>query len=83
MQYVPRSLVVTQSELSGKTTIEAAPDSEQAAIYRELAKRVDEHTNSAIPSPLEPNELKDWAAKWADTLVAIESGEVRDAGGAI
>ncbi|MDR2351896.1 MAG: AAA family ATPase, partial [Deltaproteobacteria bacterium] len=41
LQYVPRSITVTQSELGGKTTIEAAPDSEQARIYRELAKRVE------------------------------------------
>ncbi|MDR2197791.1 MAG: nitrogenase iron protein [Coriobacteriales bacterium] len=78
MQYVPRSITVTQSELSGKTTIEASPQSEQAEIYRELARRVDAHTESATPEPLEPGELKDWASKWADTLVAIESGEVRD-----
>jgi nitrogenase iron protein NifH len=32
MGYIPRSLTVTQSELMGKTTIEAAPDSEQAAL---------------------------------------------------
>jgi nitrogenase iron protein NifH len=78
MQYVPRSITVTQSELSGKTTIEAAPSSEQAEVYRVLARRVDEHTASTVPAPLEAGELRDWAAKWADTLVAIESGEVRD-----
>ncbi|MDR2106561.1 MAG: nitrogenase iron protein [Coriobacteriales bacterium] len=77
MQYVPRSITVTQSELNGKTTIEGAPQSEQADVYRELAKRVDEHTQSTVPQPLEPNELKDWASSWADQLVAIESGEVR------
>jgi nitrogenase iron protein NifH len=77
MQYVPRSITVTQSELSGKTTIEAAPDSEQAEIYRELARRINDHTESTVPQPLEPTELKEWGAKWADTLVAIESGEIR------
>jgi nitrogenase iron protein NifH len=77
MQYVPRSITVTQSELNGKTTIEGAPQSEQADVYRELARRVDEHTQSTVPQPLEPNELKDWASSWADQLVAIESGEVR------
>jgi nitrogenase iron protein NifH len=30
MEYIPRSLTVTQTELQGKTTIEAAPKSEQA-----------------------------------------------------
>jgi nitrogenase iron protein NifH len=83
MQYVPRSITVTQSELSGKTTIEGQPNSEQAKIYRELAKRVDEHTQSTVPQPLDSQELRDWAAKWADQILAIESGEVRGIAGGI
>ncbi|MGD0154066.1 MAG: P-loop NTPase, partial [Thermacetogeniaceae bacterium] len=35
--YIPRSVTVTQSELLGKTTIEAVPESEQAKIYTKLA----------------------------------------------
>lgn len=77
MEYVPRSITVTQSELKGKTTIEAAPDSKQAQIYRSLALAIDEHTESTVPSPLSPQELRDWAARWADQLVAIETGEIR------
>lgn len=76
MQYIPRSLTVTQSELKGKTTIEAQPNSAQAEIYRELARKIDAHTQSAVPSPLEPQELRDWADQWADLLVRIEAGEV-------
>jgi nitrogenase iron protein NifH len=83
MQYVPRSITVTQSELSGRTTIEANPDSKQATVYRDLAKRIDEHTDSTVPAPLEPNELKEWASVWADQLVAIEAGEVRGEANAI
>jgi nitrogenase iron protein NifH len=79
MQYVPRSITVTQSELSGKTTIEGAPQSDQAKIYRELAKRIDRHTESTTPSPLDAQQLRDWAAEWADQILAIESGEVRTA----
>jgi nitrogenase iron protein NifH len=77
VEYVPRSVTVTQSELAGKTTIEAAPNSEQAQVYRELARRIDEHNDSTVPAPLSPTELKEWGAAWADQLVAIESGEVR------
>jgi nitrogenase iron protein NifH len=79
MQYVPRSITVTQSELSGKTTIEGAPHSEQAKVYRELAKRVDAHTESTSPLPLDAQQLRAWAAEWADQILAIESGEVRTA----
>ncbi len=78
MEYVPRSITVTQSELSGRTTIEAQPDSEQAKVYRNLAKRIDEHTQSTVPSPLDSEQLKEWAAYWADQLIAIETGEIRD-----
>lgn len=74
VEYVPRSVTVTQSELQGKTTIEAFPDSEQAAVYRSLARKIDEHTQSKVPEPLDTQELRDWAAKWGDTLLAMESG---------
>jgi nitrogenase iron protein NifH len=83
VQYVPRSLTVTQCELKGKTAIEAAPDSDQARVYRELARRIVDHEVSHVPSPLEPSDLRAWAAGWADQLVAQESGEVRDLRAAI
>jgi len=77
IEYIPRSVTVTKSELQGKTTIEAFPDSEQAAVYRRLAEKIAAHTESANPSPLDVHELRTWAAGWADLLVAMESGEVR------
>lgn len=83
MQYIPRSITVTQSELNGKTTIEAQPDSAQARVYRELAKRVSEHTESMTPNPLSLQDLREWAAKWSDQILAIESGEVRTVAEAI
>jgi nitrogenase iron protein NifH len=80
MQYVPRSVTVTQSELKGKTTIEAAPDSNQAKIYIELAKRIAAHENSMTPSPLDAAELREWAAEWSDKLLALEAGDITDKG---
>jgi nitrogenase iron protein NifH len=79
IEYIPRSVTVTQSELQGKTTIEAAPDSEQAKIYTRLADKIAGHTESKAPSPLEIKELREWAAEWADHLLAVEAGEVRGA----
>ncbi len=76
MQYVPRSITVTQSELKGKTTIEAAPDSQQAQVYRQLAERIISHEESKVPSPLELDELRQWAAGWSDKLLELESGVV-------
>ena len=75
--YVPRSVTVTQSELQGKTTFEAAPDSEQAKVYQQLAARIASHTDSKAPTPLDIKDLREWAAKWADQLLAMETGEVR------
>ncbi len=77
VEYVPRSVTVTQAELQGKTTIEAAPNSEQARIYKSLATKVIETTESKVPAPLEISELREWAATWADQLLAMETGEVR------
>ncbi len=77
--YVPRSVTVTQSELQGKTTIEAAPDSEQAKVYQRLAERIAGHSDSKTPTPLDVKDLREWAAKWADHLLALETGEVRSA----
>lgn len=77
VEYIPRSVTVTQAELQGKTTVEAAPGSAQAKIYSQLAKKIVETTESKVPSPLETAELREWAAKWADQLLAIETGEVR------
>ncbi|MDF2987748.1 MAG: nitrogenase iron protein [Eubacterium sp.] len=77
VEYVPRSVTVTQSELQGKTTIEAAPDSKQAQVYKSLAAKIAGHEESKVPSPLEVSELRQWAAKWGDYLLALETGEVR------
>lgn len=77
MEYVPRSVTVTQCELQGKTTIEGAPNSEQAKVYTRLAQKIADHTESKVPSPLGVQELREWAAKWADQLLALETGEVR------
>jgi nitrogenase iron protein NifH len=77
VEYVPRSVTVTQSELQGKTTIENAPNSEQAKVYMRLAQKIADHTESKVPSPLGVQELRDWAAKWADALLELETGVIR------
>ncbi|MDR1159193.1 MAG: nitrogenase iron protein [Syntrophomonadaceae bacterium] len=79
VEYIPRSVTVTQSELQGKTTVEAAPDSKQAQVYKKLAEKIANHTESKVPEPLGIEELRNWAAKWGETLLALQSGEVRSA----
>lgn len=77
VEYVPRSLVVSQSELYGKTVIEANPKSGHADIYRNLARYIAESNETGIPKPLNVNELRDWAKEWGDRILEVESGIVR------
>lgn len=81
--YVPRSLVVSQSELYGKTVIEANPESEHTNIYRSLAKYIAENEDLVVPNPLGAAELRDWAREWGDKIYQIESGVVGEPAEAI
>lgn len=74
--YVNRSIVVQQSELYGKTVIEANPTSEQADIYRNLAKHIAENEDLVVPNPLGVSELRDWAREWGDKIYNLETGVV-------
>jgi len=78
IEYIPRSVTVTQSELQGKTTIETSPDSAQAKVYMSLAEKISRHTESKTPAPLEVQELRDWASKWGKYLLALETGTIRE-----
>lgn len=75
--YVPRSLVVSQSELFGKTVIEANPTSGHADIYRGLAKYIAESEDLVVPNPLGVSELRDWAREWGDKVYQTETGVVQ------
>jgi nitrogenase iron protein NifH len=76
--YVPRSLVISQSELYGKTVIEAKPDSEHAAIYRELARNIADNENLVTPNPIGANNLREWARNWGDKVYSLETGVVSE-----
>lgn len=47
--HIPRDKTVQQAEFQGKTVIEAFPDSKQAEVYRELAKRIMANTKVYVP----------------------------------
>jgi nitrogenase iron protein NifH len=76
VEYIPRSVTVTQCELQGKTAIEAAPDSEQAGVYLSLADKIAAHTQSKTPAPMGVQELREWAGVWGKRLLAAERGEI-------
>lgn len=79
---IPRSLIVRQCELYGKTVIEASPLSNQSYFYRRLANQiVDESRTLAVtrqPHPFSREQLRTWAREWADRLFALENGLVTD-----
>jgi nitrogenase iron protein NifH len=52
VEHVPRSSKVQEAESRGKTVIEAFPDSEQANVYKRLAKKVLENPYIYIPEPV-------------------------------
>ncbi len=68
-EYVPRSLTVTKCELKGRTVIEGDPDSEQADIYRKLAKKIVSNQDRYVPAPLEVNQLTTWAESWSERML--------------
>ncbi|MDR1902352.1 MAG: AAA family ATPase [Treponema sp.] len=72
--YVPRSLTVSQSELYGKTVIEASPESEHAELYRKLAKTIAENEDLVVPSPIGAQDLRSWARDWGDKIFKLEQG---------
>ncbi|KMT20965.1 AAA family ATPase [Clostridium cylindrosporum] len=76
--YIPRSLVVSQSELLGKTVIEANPGSPHADIYRNLAKYIAESDDLAVPNPLNVTDLRNWAKDWGDRIYDNETGVVKE-----
>jgi nitrogenase iron protein NifH len=79
-EYVPRSDTITRSELLGQTAVEYDPDSEQANVYRSLARTLLQNELKYVPKPLEAGELKEWAESWSDRLLA-EKNDVRSGPG--
>jgi len=53
---VPKSPLIIKSDFKGKTLMESYPDSEEAAIFRNIADSIIElgEDNTTIPTPIEP-----------------------------
>jgi len=69
IQFVPRSPTVTKCELDGMTTIEGAPNSPQAEVYRELARKVINNENKYVPKPFDADDLMSWGSTWITRLL--------------
>lgn len=49
IEHIPRDKVVQSSELQGKTVVEAYPNSEQAQVFRKLARKILNNKKNHIP----------------------------------
>jgi len=52
VQFIPRSPVIQACELEGRAVVEHSPKSEEAGIFRQLAKEVMGNTSRVIPTPI-------------------------------
>lgn len=69
IDFVPKSLVISQAELHGKTAVEAYPDSKEAEKYRNIAKKIISDETVTTPNPMDVITLRDWAKGWGDKIL--------------
>ncbi len=59
IHFVPRDNEVQRAELRRQTVLQYNPEHNQAAEYRELARKIAENTNLVIPTPITTDELEE------------------------
>ena len=59
IHFIPRDNVVQHAELRRMTVIEYSPEVQQAADYRELARKIHENDKKTIPTPITMDELEE------------------------
>ncbi|MDY6865195.1 MAG: nitrogenase iron protein NifH [Halobacteriota archaeon] len=62
--FIPRSDFVQKAELQGKTVVEAFPGSNQAEVYKTLARRVLNNKDLVVPDPIELEDIIDIIKKY-------------------
>ena len=75
---IPRSQILRQCELYGETVIEIAPKSNQATIFRRLARQMVKREISGYFKPLTPDDFRLWSRNWGDLLSELENGLISD-----
>lgn len=59
IHFVPRHNDVQRAEINRKTVIEWNPELEQAEVYRQLARAIDENKDFVVPTPMEIEVLEE------------------------
>ncbi len=65
ISFIPRDRIVQVAEVNRQPVVGYAPDSDQAAIYRNLASELMNNQTLCIPTPLEMDELESLALEFA------------------
>lgn len=58
--FIPRDQIVQKAEVNRQTVIQYAPGSEQAKVYRELARNILDNTDLSIPRTMAFEELEEF-----------------------
>jgi len=66
IELVPRTPAIQACEIKGKAVIEHSPNSREAEIFRELARKIMENDSRVIPTPVE--ELSDLETMYREHL---------------
>lgn len=56
--FVPRDVIVNKAENNRQTVLQYAPDSKQAAIYRDLSQKMLNNEQLSVPTPMSFDELE-------------------------
>lgn len=64
--FIPRNIIVNKAENSRQTVVQYAPDSEQARLYRQLAKDILNNKELTIPTPITFEELEKLAGDYGN-----------------
>ncbi|HEX7662810.1 MAG TPA: nitrogenase iron protein [Pseudonocardiaceae bacterium] len=82
IHFIPRDNVVQHAELRRMTVIEYSPEVQQAAEYRELARKIHENDKKTIPTPITMDELEELLIDFGIMDVADETMVGKKAGAA-
>jgi nitrogenase iron protein NifH len=73
IHFIPRDNIVQHAELRRMTVLEYAPESAQAAEYRQLAEKIAKNDLKTIPTPISMDELEELLIEFGIMEVADES----------
>lgn len=64
--FIPRDIIVNKAENNRQTVLQYAPDSKQAAIYRDLSQKMLNNEQLSVPTPMSFDELEALVAEYGN-----------------